>query len=304
MNATSVRPDWAALPDEVRAHAEEQMGSPVAEAQTCGGGFTPGLASRLLLTDGRRMFLKGMDGSHPFAPQYADEVAITSALPEGVGPRVLWWAAPCEDMEWWLLCLEDVPGSPPDLSPAEDADTEAVVKAVERAGKMLTPCPVDAAHPIGDILGRWFTGWRDLAEEGVEDLDPWAARNLTALASVELQWQPEAAGDSLIHWDLRPDNMIRRPDGSVLLIDWSYPFQGAGWIDPVSLIPALMVAGHSAAQAEASVQHLPHPSADALTAFAAGLAGYWTRLPAGPILPESPFSARVRRPMPPSLLRG
>ncbi|WP_190620634.1 phosphotransferase [Streptomyces venezuelae] len=273
MTATSVRPDWATLPDAVRAHAEQQMGSPVVEARTCGGGYTPGMASRLRLGDGREVFLKGMDGAHPFARQYADEVAVTSSLPRGTGPEVLWWSAPRDGMEWWLLCLESVSGQDPDFSP--EGDVEAAVAAVESAGKTLTPCPVEDAVPVEDVLGKWFTGWADLHGEDAEGLDPWAERHLENLVGVEQQWKTAAGGDTLVHWDIRPDNMIRRPDNSVILIDWSYRFRGADWIDPALLVPALIVGGHTPAEAEAAVAHLPQPAPDALTGFAAGLAGYW-----------------------------
>lgn len=274
MTATSVRPDWASLPDAVRAYAERQMGSPVAEAQTCGGGYTPGLASRLLLKDGRRMFLKGMGDEHPFAPHYADEVAATAALPAGIAPELLWWAAPREGMGWWLLCLEDVPGTQPVFRPG--GDVEAVVGAMESAAKMLTPCPLSPSVQLPDILAKWFTGWTDLVEEGAEALDPWAVRHMAALVEAEQRGYADCAGDTLVHWDIRPDNMIRRPDGSIVLIDWAYRFRGADWIDPAVLVPALIVGGHTPEQAEATVAGLPQPDPDVLTAFAVGLAGYWT----------------------------
>ncbi|GLF99456.1 phosphotransferase family protein [Streptomyces yaizuensis] len=94
------------------------------------------MASRLLLDDGRTAFLKGMSGDHPFAPQYADEITVTSALPDGVGPRVLWWATPDDSAGWWWLCLEDIPGTVPVLSP-QAADTVKALAAVEQAGRLL-----------------------------------------------------------------------------------------------------------------------------------------------------------------------
>lgn len=292
MTATSVRPDWASLPDAVRAYAEDQIGSRVVEAQTCGGGYTPGLASRLRLEDGRRVFLKGMDGTHPFAPHYADEIAVTAALPVGIAPELLWWAAPLEEMGWWLLCLEDIPGEQPIFSPG--GDVEAVVHAMESAAKKLTPCPLTPSTRLPDILAKWFTGWSDLAKENTQALDPWAQRNLDQLVAVEQRGYTDCAGDTLVHWDIRPDNMIRRTDGAVVLIDWAYRFQGAPWVDIAVLVPALIVGGHTPQQAEAAVAGLPQPEPDVLTAFGIGLAGYWTWCSLKLNPPGAPFMRQNR----------
>ncbi|MFI1887223.1 phosphotransferase family protein [Streptomyces jumonjinensis] len=289
MAVTSVRPEWASLPPEARAYVELRLGSPVAGSIPCTGGFTPGVASRLLLEDGRRVFVKGMSGDHPFAPQYADEIAVTSVLPDGVGPRALWWATPEDSSGWWWLCLEDIPGTVPVLSP-DSADTVMALAAVEQAGKLLTPSPLESARPITELVGRWLTGWSTLAARNPDDLDPWAARHLSALAGIEENWQQAAAGKTLLHWDLRPDNMLRREDGSVVIIDWSYRNQGAAWIDPAALVSHLIMDGHSPAEAEAAVSHLPQPDdPDVLTAFAAGIAGYWEKSSRRPNPPGVPF---------------
>lgn len=288
MTATSVRPDWSALPAEVRAHAEFRLGSRVTAATTCGAGYTPGLACRLLLEGGHRAFLKGIQQDHPFAPQYVAEVDITPVLPEGVGPQVLWSATPEHGAGWWLLCLEDLPGGNPVLAPGS-ADAEATLAAVEQAGKALTPSPLPTAPQITDVVGKWLTGWAQLAETPPGDLDPWAARHLARLADTEQLWQRDAGGETLVHWDLRPDNMMRRADGTVVIIDWTYPHQGAAWIDPVVLIPQLITAGYGPAEAEAAVAHLPMPEAEVLTSFAVGLSGYWENSSRRPNPPGVPF---------------
>ncbi|WP_327255439.1 phosphotransferase family protein [Streptomyces sp. NBC_01244] len=289
MSVTSVRPEWASLPSDAREYVELRLGSRVADVVACTGGFTPGVASRLLLDDGRRVFLKGMNSDHPFAPQYADEIAVTSVLPAGVGPGVVWWAAPEESGGWWWLCLEDIPGAVPVLAPGS-ADTVAVLAAVEEAGKLLTPSPLDGAKPIADLIGRWLTGWSFLAGQVPSDLDPWAARHLGTLAAIEQDWQQAAEGNTLLHWDLRPDNMLRRENGRVVIIDWSYQNQGAGWIDPAVLVPHLIMDGHSPAEAAAAVGHLPQPEdPQVLTAFAAGLGGYWEKSSRRPAPPGVPF---------------
>jgi hypothetical protein len=54
----SRRLDWEHLPAEVRQGLQARLGSPVVQAATQPGGFSPGLAARLRLADGRRVFVK------------------------------------------------------------------------------------------------------------------------------------------------------------------------------------------------------------------------------------------------------
>ena len=58
--AEGVRVDWKELPPEVRSALERRLGSPVVSATTQPKGFSPGLASRLTLADGRRAFVKAV----------------------------------------------------------------------------------------------------------------------------------------------------------------------------------------------------------------------------------------------------
>ncbi|MEV3965232.1 phosphotransferase [Nocardia sp. NPDC050193] len=39
---------------------------------------------------------------------------------------------------------------------------------------------------------------------------------------------------SLLHTDLRAGNMLLRPDGMVIVVDWSWPCVSAFWVDLVS----------------------------------------------------------------------
>ncbi|MFJ7271875.1 hypothetical protein ACIQV3_35430 [Streptomyces sp. NPDC099050] len=281
MSAPTVRPVWGSLNPEVRARVERELGSGVARARSCGDGFSPGLASRLLLEDGRRVFLKGIHARHPWAPRYADEIAVTTALPAGTGPGVCWSAAPEESGGWWWLCLEDVPGTHPVLAPGATGTARAVA-AVDRALRRHTPSPARGTRPVADVVGPWLTGWSALRTAPPAGLDPWAGRHLYRLAAIERDWWRASRGDTLLHWDLHTANMLHRPAAGsaadeVVLIDWSYRLHGAAWIDAAVLVPQLILGGHTPAQAERATARLPRPAAPgALTGFAAGLAGLWT----------------------------
>ena len=46
----------------------------------------------------------------------------------------------------------------------------------------------------------------------------------------------EHAGRSMpdpVHWDIRIDNMLRRPGGEVVFLDWGTTARGPAWVDPL-----------------------------------------------------------------------
>ncbi|HET9559643.1 MAG TPA: aminoglycoside phosphotransferase family protein, partial [Actinomycetota bacterium] len=58
--ATGERVDWADAPAWLRDEVEGRLGGRVAEAVTQPAGFSPGIAARLRLDDGRRAFVKAV----------------------------------------------------------------------------------------------------------------------------------------------------------------------------------------------------------------------------------------------------
>ena len=72
---TARRVQWSHLPPTVRAHIEVRLGSPVEDAASQGGGFTPGFASVLTCEDGSRHFVKAasVKAQRMFADAYREE---------------------------------------------------------------------------------------------------------------------------------------------------------------------------------------------------------------------------------------
>ena len=44
------------------------------------------------------------------------------------------------------------------------------------------------------------------------------------------------AGETLVHTDVRDDNLLLTTDGRVLLCDWNWPMAGAAWLDSLFLL--------------------------------------------------------------------
>ncbi|MCQ0019310.1 phosphotransferase [Actinomadura madurae] len=55
-------------------------------------------------------------------------------------------------------------------------------------------------------------------------------------------------GDRLLHYDLHSGNLLT-VDEKIYVIDWSFACRGRAWIDSALLVPRLIEAGHSPAQA-------------------------------------------------------
>ena len=110
--ATVQRPSRPSLPARLRAFVQERLGQRVDEALSQGGGFTDGFASRLLLADGARVFVKAASRlrSPEVLSSYQQETRVARGLPEDVPAPRLRWALAQE--EWLVLAFEHIAGRP------------------------------------------------------------------------------------------------------------------------------------------------------------------------------------------------
>src|SRR4051812_3828429 len=115
--AAGQRIAWEALPEHIRGAVEGWLGSPVVSATTQPGGFSPGVASRLVAADGRRVFVKAVSATpNRDSPRFhRREIQIAGALPASAPvPRLLWSMDEGGD-GWVVLAFEDVEGQHPAL---------------------------------------------------------------------------------------------------------------------------------------------------------------------------------------------
>jgi aminoglycoside phosphotransferase (APT) family kinase protein len=234
--AQGARIPWEAVPESVREAVEAGLGSRVAEATTQPGGFSPGVATRLLLEDGHSAFVKAVGSEpNPDSPGFhRREAQVAAALPpEAPAPRFLFAH---DDGDWVALVFENVDGHEPVLPWRRD-ELERVLDALTDLAAALTPAPIEAP-PLTERYGELFRGWRTLAEERPPGLDSWPAERLDALAELESLWEEAGEGETLLHADIRADNVLLTED-RVVFVDWPHVSLGAPWVDLLAFLPSV-----------------------------------------------------------------
>ena len=197
---------------------------------------------------------------------------------------------------WFALIVDDVDGRQP-VMPWRDDELDLVLAALDRLAGALTPAPVtvrSAAPAIAGYLGAAFSGWRTLARTPGDDrLDPWSRARLDELAALEATWAAHAAGGTLLHADIRADNLLLTDEGvagdRVMVVDWPHACRGAAFVDLVAFAPSVaMQGGPVPAGLLARSRAGRNVSRESLAAVVCALAGYFTEQSLQPPPPGLP----------------
>ena len=250
------------------------------------------MAARLTLADGRRLFVKAVSGrTNPDSPgMHRREARIAAALPTSVpAPRFL---GSYDDGDWIALIFEDIDGTAPQ-TPWQQAELDRVLVAVGQLSAALTPAPI-AVEPVSDLMPSVFSGWQQLAasaearQDDLRGVDPWAQRHLAELVAIEAASADAAAGTTLLHADLRADNILLTPS-RVVFIDWPWASRGAAWVDLVFMLPSVAMQGGpkpwEVFDSHPLGRDAPAAAVTAVVAAAAGFMIRGSRLPPPPGLP-------------------
>jgi aminoglycoside phosphotransferase (APT) family kinase protein len=199
-------------------------------------------------------------------------------LPEGAPVPRLLFSHDEGKGGWVVLVFEDVEGRNP-LMPWRPEELDGTLEALADLSELLTPSPlppraVPSARGWREVAGRH---WSRAREEHLDGLDAWSVRNLDRLVDREAEAPAAVTGDSLLHLDLRADNLLLTPGGRVLVVDWPHARVGAPWLDPAFFAPSVAMQGGIRPE-ELLVRHpagrLADP--DAVTAVVAAVAGFFT----------------------------
>jgi aminoglycoside phosphotransferase (APT) family kinase protein len=238
----SARMRWGQLPADVQAGVEAVLGSPVLSAQSQAGGFSNGTADRVRTRSGSTAFVKAISTAMNAgaADLHRREARITAALPRSVpAPRLL---GVYDDGDWVALALQDIEGHHPAL-PWREPDLHAALDMLTRLAELVTPCPIADAPAASEVLADAFAGWDRIAASPPDDLDAWAAHNLPALRRLAADALGALHGDTLVHYDVRADNLLIDTAGQVTILDWPWACRGPAWLDTVMLLATVHLHG-------------------------------------------------------------
>jgi hypothetical protein len=236
-------------------------------------GYTVAYHAIAELADGTTAFVKA--ATEPVTAEFIrDEQRVFAALSGAFMPGLL----AMDDEEPPLLVLEDLRGAhwPP---PWEEGMIDAVREALDA---VAATSPPDVVPPIEIHRDRLVTGWAEI------EADP---EPFLALGACSPEWLDRALpllrrasetapidGDSLLHLDVRSDNLCIADRGAVL-VDWNHACVGNAELDLAAWLPSLRLEG-------GPEPHTILPGAAGLAALLAGFFGCRAGLPAPPTAPQ------------------
>jgi len=281
---TARRLEWVHLPPLVRREVERRLGSAVVAAESQDAGYSPAMASVLTCADGSRHFVKAAStkAQRMFATAYREEARKLKTLGGWVpAPRLRWSD---EAYDWVLLCFEYVEGRAP-ARPWTAPDLAAASRLLLEAAGTLT-------HPPG-------TGWTTFADDHAPFVAYWEKLghlpHAEEAATLAAGFAEQTTGETLVHLDVRDDNLLIRPDGSVLLCDWNWPVLGAPWLDSLILLIGPRGDGLDVERHLATHPLLGEVAPEAIDSVLALLAGYFLKSAADPVPTFSPYVRDVQR---------
>lgn len=278
---TSRRPAFGTLPVAVSDAVATVAGSAVAGAHApVGSGFGGAFAGAVDLADGRTVFVKAAGSSTPHVLRALRRES--ELLPGLVGltcaPRMLGLADVEAGGGWRVLVLDHVDGTRPgepwtsqDVAAVHDACREIAAtpaSVVERLGLATVrdelagaTASVPALRRLAEGSQPWPAGHAVPERAGAVELVHLASRVLDAVH-----------GDALTHLDLRPDNLLREPDGRMRVVDWNQAAVGPAWFDLVTLWPLMHHHGIDLTDLERSplLEGAADDDVDAVLAFLVG----------------------------------
>ncbi|GIH03912.1 hypothetical protein Rhe02_19790 [Rhizocola hellebori] len=249
----SRRITWADLPAAAASGIESMLGSKVVDAASQSGGFSDGLAARLVLENGRRVFVKAINAStSPHVGRFhRRERAVSSAMPAHVAvPRLL---DAYDDGQWVALAFQDIEGRLP-AQPWQPEQLQRILAAAGELAAQLTPAPDLVVEKVPPRLGGWhYLVDSEQPRQRLAEVAPWAHQNLQMLLALEQRLDEAIAGETLLHGDLYPFNVLVS-DERVFFVDWPHAWVGAGHVDVVTL---LISAGLSGIDPQPLLESLP-----------------------------------------------
>lgn len=284
IGADRLRPEWNTLPQALRASVLDAIGGTYVSDAPAHGGFGAGYAG-IVTTSNRTVFVKacGADGHSDSLSLLRTEIGVVQLVPSTVGPEV---HAALDDETGAALILTALDGRHPG-APWQPDDLHLIADSIGR----LAASPAPAGLPRAELdLVPAFTRWADIAADPrLSDTLPDAIRSrLSDLLCIESGFAETISGDTIMHNDLRPDNILIA-DGRAHLLDWPYAVSAAPWADVPLLLTSIEASGGPACEdAWRLFQEHGAPDPASLLPIAAAGASYLWHAQAQPEIAQIP----------------
>ena len=198
-----------------------------------------------------------------------------------------------DDGHWIALAMEEIDGGCPPV-PWSDEHIGGAMDTLAALAADLTPSPIAGLRPVSDGLASLFLGWRRLRDQPHPALDPWAAARLDELIELSASTLHRLDGDTVVHCDIRADNLLVRRDGTMVVVDWPWALTGPDWLDRLLLLINVdLYGGHDADALVA--RHLPQVDPQLITGALAGLCAFFTDAGRQPGVPNLPTLRAFQR---------
>jgi phosphotransferase family enzyme len=238
-----------------------------------GGGYAASFRALAELADGRTVFVKA--GAEEVTSGFLrDEQRVYASLRGPFMPELVGM----DEGEPPLLVLEDLSAGqwPPPW------DEPSIAAVCETLGAVAATTPPAWLPPITDEAQFLLDGWRRIERDPAPFLSlgicsaGWLEASLPVLRD-EAEGAP-LAGDSLLHLDVRSDNICLAERGAVL-VDWNWAHVGNPALDVAFWLPSLADEGGPGPEKLL-------PGAGGLAAAVAGFFGSRAGLPPPPTAPH------------------
>lgn len=110
-------------------------------------------------------------------------------------------------------------------------------------------------------------------QRGDDRLSAWCLQHLPRLAELEAEAPLLVEGETLVHFDIRADNLIIAGD-RVYVVDWPWARIGPAWVDWVAMAPSVAMQGGPDPESFVRRFDVGRVSRQALNAVICTLAGY------------------------------
>ena len=235
----------------------------------------------LVCDDGSRHFVKAasVKAQRQFAESYRAEARKLAALPPTVpAPRLLWTI----EEDWVVLGTEYVAGRNP-RRPWRRAELHACLDSLEVIAAELTPPPPGLAlDSFATEFARFPAYWDHVAAHRPE------LPHLAEAAALAARFDAVTAGDTVVHADVRDDNVVLDLEGRAWFCDWDFPVVGGDWLDSLLMLIGPRGDGLDVETVMAERPLLRDVPPDAIDVVLALVTGYFLASSDAPVPPTSP----------------